>query len=216
LNFIDAAGHLLPEVKEIIKIVAENQLVLACGHYPFEDTFRLFQEAREAGVQRMEVVHPVHMHSKHSIEQMQKQAELGVKLMVMGLGAQAFPLAEAGPLYAARQIKEVGPENCVFGSDLGQFQNFPHTVSNRWMVKSLFAYGCTKEELYQVFQVTPARHIGLPDPPPLGTPAHPGWPAHSEDRKYVGYPQADPQSRARSHNRYVPAPARIRGGEPQV
>jgi len=204
LNFLDDRRRVLPEVKEILRIVADNDLVLASGHYPFADTYILFREAREMGVRRLEVIHPAHIHSKHTIEQMQKQAELGAKLMVSGLGAQAFPLHEAGPLYAARQIKEVGPKNCLYGSDYGQFQNFPHIVANRWMIKVLLSYGCSKDELYQVFQVSPAEHLGLEPPPPLGTPAHPGWPPHSDSRLYAGHPQADPQARARSHNRWNP------------
>ena len=204
ISLLDERGRVVPELREIIKIAAENDLVLACGHYPFEDTYRLFQEAKDAGVTHMEVVHPAHIHSKHSIEQMQQQAELGVKLMLSGLGAEAFPLHESGPLYAARQIKEVGAENCVYGSDYGQLQNFPHVVGTRWMIKLLFSYGCTKEELYKVFQVSPAAHLGIEPPPPLGTPAHPNWPKHSSFSKYAGHPQGDPQARERSHGRWAP------------
>ncbi|HUY74098.1 MAG TPA: DUF6282 family protein [Candidatus Dormibacteraeota bacterium] len=204
LSFLDENRKLLPEVREILKIVAANDLVLASGHYPFEDTHLLFQEARMAGVNRLEVIHPAHIHSKHSIEQMRLEAELGAKLMVSGLGAQAFPLHESGPLYAARQIKEVGAENCIYGSDYDQLQNPPPITANRWMIKLLLSYGCTAQELYQVFQVTPAEHLGLEPPPPLGTPAHPGWPPHSQFRHHAGHPQGDPQARDRAHNRWAP------------
>jgi hypothetical protein len=205
LNFLDDQRRVLPEVKEILRVVADNDLILASGHYPYADTAILFEEARHLGVKRMEVIHPAHIHSKHTIEQMKDQAERGAKLMLSGLGAMAFPLHESGPLYAARVVKEVGPENVVYGSDLGQLQNFPHVVSNRWMVKLLFAYGCTKEELYNVFQVTPSKHLGIEPPPPLGTPAHPNWPARPEGRQFTGHPQADRNARARSHGRYSPA-----------
>ena len=216
LTFLDEKRRVLPEAKEIMKIVADNDLVLASGHYPFDDTYILFQEARELGVKRLEVIHPAHIHSKHSIEQMQKQAELGAKLMVSALGAQAFPLHESGPLYAARMIKEVGAQNCVYGGDLGQLQNFPHLVANRWMIKLLLAYGCTRDELYQVFQVTPAKHIGVEAPPPLGTPAHPGWPSHQEAGKtHAGHPQGDPTARDRAHSRWRPRQGAARTTEPE-
>jgi hypothetical protein len=197
-------GQLATGLKDILRIIADNDLILASGHYPYEDTHRLFLEAREMGIERLEVIHPAHIHSKHSLEQMQEQVVLGAKLMVSGLGAQAFPLHESGPLYAARQIKELGPENCVYGSDFGQLQNPPHIVANRWMIKLLLSYGCAKDELYEVFQVTPAAHLGLEPPPTLGTPVHPGWPAHGESRRYVGHPQGDPQARDRAHNRWRP------------
>jgi hypothetical protein len=137
---------------------------------------------------------------------MKEQAERGAKLMLSGLGAMAFPLHESGPLYAARIVKEVGPENLVYGSDFGQLQNFPHIVANRWMVKLLLAYGCTKEEIRTVFQVTPARLLGLEPPPPLGTPVHPGRGTGAEERRYVGHPQADPNARRHAHAIWPAAP----------
>jgi hypothetical protein len=197
LNFLDEKRKVIPEAKEVLKVIAENDLILGTGHYPYEDSAILIDEARELGCRRFEIIHPAHIHSKHTIVQMQEMAERGAKLMLSGLGAMAFPLHESGPLYAARIVKEVGPENIVYGSDLGQFQNMPHMVANRWMVKLLLAYGCSKEELRTVFQVTPAEHLGLEAPPPLGTPAHPCQERPSE-RRYAGHPQADPHARARS------------------
>jgi predicted TIM-barrel fold metal-dependent hydrolase len=205
LDFLDEKRKVIPEVKEILRILAENDLILGTGHYPYADSAILIDEAREQGVHRFEIIHPAHIHSKHTIAQMQEQAARGAKLMLSGLGAMAFPLHESGPLYAARIVKEVGPENIVYGSDLGQFQNMPHMIANRWMVKLLLAYGCTKEELRTVFQVTPAEHLGLEPPPSLGTPAHPGQVPADGDRRYAGHPQADPLARARSWGMSPPA-----------
>ena len=205
LSFLDENRRVIPAVREILRIAADNDLVVGTGHYPYEDSAILIEEARRLGVNRIEVVHPAHMHSKHTIAQMKEQVARGAKLMLSGLGTMAFPLHESGPVYATRIVKEVGPDNLVYGSDLGQLQNFPHTIGNRWMIKLLLAYGCTKEELYTVFQVTPARHLGLEPPPPLGTPAHPGWPPHGSGPSYAGYPQADPSARARSHGTHRPA-----------
>lgn len=211
LHFLDENRKVIPAMQEILRIVADNDLILATGHYPYEDSAILFEEARRLGVTRMEVVHPAHIHSKHTIENMKAQAERGAKIMLSGLGAMAFPLHESGPLYAARIVKEVGPENVVYGSDFNQLQNFPPSIAARWMVKLLLAYGCTREELYQVFQVTPAKHLGIELPPPLGTPAHPGWPRNDSAKTYVGHPQADPTIRMRSHGLFTPEERRIPG-----
>ena len=197
---------MIPVVQDILRIIAGNDLVLASGHYPYADTAILVEEARRLGVNRIEIIHPAHIHSKHTIAQMKEQAERGAKLMLSGLGAMAFPLHESGPLYAARIVKEVGPENLVYGSDFGQLQNFPHIVANRWMVKLLLAYGCTKEEIRTVFQVTPARLLGLEPPPPLGTSVHPGRGTGAEERRYVGHPQADPNARRHAHAIWPAAP----------
>ena len=199
LNFLDENRKVIPQVQDILRIIADNDLVLASGHYPYADTAVLVEEARRLGVNRIEVIHPAHIHSKHTIEEMKKQAERGAKLMLSGLGAMAFPLHETGPLYAARIVKEVGPDNLVYGSDFGQLQNFPHITANRWMIKLLLAYGCTKEEISRVFRETPAKLIGLDPPTPLGTNVHPGIQTPVEERRYVGHPQADPHARLHAH-----------------
>ncbi len=207
LSFLDENRKVIPAVQDILRLIADNDLVLASGHYPYADTAVLVEEARRLGVNRIEIIHPAHIHSKHTIEQMKAQAQRGAKLMLSGLGAMAFPLHESGPLYAARIVKEVGAENLLYGSDFGQLQNFPHIVANRWMIKLLLAYGVTKEEIRTVFQVTGARLLGLPDPPPLGAPVHPGIPQGAADEKrYVGYPQADPHARRHSHGIFPIAP----------
>ena len=206
LSFLDERRKVIPVVQDILRIIADYDLVLASGHYPYADTAVLIEEARRLGVGRIEVIHPAHIHSKHTIDQMKAQAERGAKLMLSGLGAMAFPLHETGPLYAARIVKEVGPEHLVYGSDFGQLQNFPHVVANRWMIKLLLAYGCTKEEIRTVFQVTPARLLGIDEPPPLGTPVHPGGVSRADERRYVGHPQADPHARRNAHGTSVAAP----------
>jgi hypothetical protein len=214
LNFLDENREVIPAVQDILRVIADNDLVLASGHYPYEDTAVLVEEARRLGVNRIEIIHPAHIHSKHTIAQMKEQAARGAKLMLSGLGAMAFPLHESGPLYAAQIVKEVGPENLMYGSDFGQLQNFPHIVANRWMVKLLLAYGCTKEELRVVFQETCAKLLGLEPPPPLGTPVHPGLPPQAEQQRHYGHPQADPYARRLSHAIWPIAPTPRTGNDP--
>jgi hypothetical protein len=191
LNFLDENRKVLPVVQDILRIIADHDLVLASGHYAYEDTAILVEEARRLGVNRIEIIHPAHIHSKHTIAQMKEQAERGAKLMLSGLGALAFPLHESGPLYAARIVKEVGPENLVYGSDFGQLQNFPHIQANRWMVKQLLTWGCTKEEIRTVFQETPAKLLGLPWPAE-DTPQR--LPVHTEVRAPTPQDGPDPTS----------------------
>jgi hypothetical protein len=199
LAFLDESRRLLPAVTEILRIIADNDLVLACGHYPYEDVVVLVEEARRLGVNRIELVHPAHVHSKHTIAQMKEQAERGAKLMLSGLGTMAFPLHESGPLYAAQIVKEVGAQNLVYGSDIGQLQNPPHMVMNRWMVKLLFAYGCTKEELKVAFGESPRQLLGLP--------ATSRDPVAAPERQH--YPQGHPDARSLAHG--VPTGSRMGG-----
>ena len=157
----DDGKKVLPELKEILKIAADNNLIVASGHYPHRETAIVAEEAFNLGVKHFEVIHPAHIHSKNTIPEMKKLADMGAKLMLSGLGTTCFPIHETGPVYAVRMIKEIGADHILYGSDYGQIQNPPHVVGTRWMIKLLAAYGATKEELIKVFQTTPAKHLEL-------------------------------------------------------
>jgi hypothetical protein len=161
IHFLDENRKVMKEMKDILKIIADNDLILATGHYPYADSAILFEEAKRVGVNRMEFVHPAHIHSKCTIAQMKEAATEGVKLMLSGLGTLCFPIHENGPVYAARMISEIGAEHFVYGSDFGQIHNPPHIVGTRWMIQMLMAYGVTKDEITQIFKINPAIHLDL-------------------------------------------------------
>lgn len=161
IHMLDENGKVLPELQEIMRIVADNDLILASGHYPYKETSVVFEEAIKLGVKHLEVVHPAHIHSKTTIAEMKQYAQEGVKLMLSGLGTLAFPLHESGPYYAARMIHEVGADHFVYGSDFGQIHNPRHIIGNRWMIQILLAYGVSKEDIAKIFKTNPAKHLGL-------------------------------------------------------
>ena len=161
IHILDERGRVVPPLKEILKICADHDLIVASGHYPYSDTKILMEEAKSVGVKRMEIIHPAHIHSKTLISEMKEAAAEGIKLMLSGLGTTAFPLHETGPVYAVRMIKEVGADHFVYGSDYGQIHNPTHLVGTQWTIKLLLAYGATQEELKKVFQTVPARHLKL-------------------------------------------------------
>jgi len=164
LRLLDDSGIVLPELTEVLKIAADNDLVVATGHFPYDpDHKAMLEEAKRVGVKRLEIIHPAHIHCKTSIAQMKEAAAEGVKLMLSGLGTTTFPLHETGPVYAVKMIKEVGAENIVYGSDYGQIHNPPHVVGTRWLIKLLLSYGATIEEVRKVMQETPTKHLGLED-----------------------------------------------------
>ncbi|MBW1817738.1 MAG: hypothetical protein JRJ60_11330 [Deltaproteobacteria bacterium] len=161
LRIVDDKGRCLPEMSEVLRIAADNDLIVASGHFPYVEHKAVFEEAIRLGVKRMEIIHPAHIHCKTSIEQMKEAASEGIKLMLSGLGTTTFPQHETGPVYAVKMIKEVGARHFVYGSDYGQIHNPSHVVGTRWLIKLLLAYGATTEEVQQIFQISPAEHLGL-------------------------------------------------------
>lgn len=161
IHLLDDDGKVRPELIDIFKIVADHDLILASGHYPYAETSKVFEAAKKYGVKKLEVVHPAHIHSKTTIAQMKEYASEGVMMMLSGLGTLCFPLHETGPVYAVRMIQEVGADHFVYGSDFGQIHNPPHIVGDRWMIQMLLAYGATKEQIIKIFRTNPAKHLDL-------------------------------------------------------
>lgn len=161
IHILDENGKCRAELKEIFRIAADKNLIVASGHYPYAETSVVFEEAKKLGVKNLEVVHPAHIHSKTTIAQMKDYAKENVWLMLSGLGTLCFPLHETGPVYAAQMIQEVGADHFVYGSDFGQIHNPKHVIGNRWMIQMLLSYGVTKEEVEKIFKINPAKHLGI-------------------------------------------------------
>ena len=70
-------GQLLPGVKEIISIVAKNNLILASGHILAKEALFLFSESKKAGVKHMIATHAMDLTGKMTIPQMKEAAALG-------------------------------------------------------------------------------------------------------------------------------------------
>jgi hypothetical protein len=159
IHCLTADGKILPELREILRIIADNDLVLASGHYAYRETSVLMEEAKKMGVKRMEVLHPTLMHSKHTIAEMKELANEGIKINLMGIASVNVRFAE-GFRYLLRVVKELN-SHMIWGSDSGQIQNPTTVEGQRWMIRVLLAYGISKEEITKIFKTNPAEHLGI-------------------------------------------------------
>jgi hypothetical protein len=61
LSVLDGDGNLHEEVKVILDLIAENDLVLSSGHLNIREIWPLFEEAKFRGVTRLLVNHPTYI-----------------------------------------------------------------------------------------------------------------------------------------------------------
>lgn len=159
IRIVTENGKIVPELQEILRIIADNDLVLASGHYPAKETALLMEEAKRLGVKRLEVVHPTVIHSKQTISEMKELAREGVKLDLIGIASVNVRFAE-GMRWAIRVVKELG-EHMVLGTDSGQIQNPTHLEGLRWLTRVLLSYGITNEEITKIYKTNPAALLGI-------------------------------------------------------
>src|ERR1051325_11062348 len=115
-------GALLPEVKEVIGIVAKRGLTLETGHSSPAECLAIVREARRQGVAHIVVTHamlaPIHM----SVADMQQAAKEGAYIEFV-YNALIGPNKEFEPADYVKAIRAVGPRSSILSSDLGQAAN---------------------------------------------------------------------------------------------
>jgi imidazolonepropionase-like amidohydrolase len=159
IKYVTDNKKIVPELKEILHIIADNDLILASGHYAYKETAILMEEAKKIGVKRMEVIHPTLIVSKHTIAEMRELANEGVKIGLMAVTAGTVRFLE-GIRWLFRVVKELS-DHMIWGSDSGQIQNPTHIEMQRWTIRVLLANGITKEEITNIFKINPAKHLGI-------------------------------------------------------
>lgn len=153
-------GQLLPEVKQVISIIAKNGLVLATGHVSPEEGLMLLREGKMQGAQRMVVTHALMAPVLMSVPQMQEAAKLGAFIEFVG-GSITGAGAAARLDEFADAIRKVGPASCILSSDLGQRGNaLPPDGFGAFLV-AMRTRGFTEQELSQMSKQNPARLLGL-------------------------------------------------------
>jgi len=159
-------GELLPEVKEVLAVIARNKLVLATGHSSPEEDLMLVREGRRLGVEHMIVTHPMSSSVQMTVAQMQEAAKSGAFLELVyvptltkeSINRKAqFSVADV-----AKTIREVGPEFVILSTDMGQVGFPPPPEGMASYIAELRAQGFTQRELDRMTKENPARLLGLP------------------------------------------------------
>src|SRR6266536_3282102 len=73
-------GSLLPEVKEVVALIAKNKLTLATGHSSPQENLLLVRAAKDLGIDRIVVTHAMLPPVKMTVEQMKQAAAMGAYL----------------------------------------------------------------------------------------------------------------------------------------
>jgi hypothetical protein len=157
-------GKLLPEVEEVIRLVAKHQLTLETGHSSAEDGLLIVHAARQAGVQHVVVTHamadPIHM----TIPQMQQAAREGAYIEFV-YGATLPPnngtLAVVSMSDYAKAIRAVGAQSCILSSDLGQPGRPLHPDGLAQFFQALRKEGISQADVDLMSKTNPARALGL-------------------------------------------------------
>jgi hypothetical protein len=161
---ISKNGQLLPEVQEVIRLVAKYQLTLETGHSSAADGLLIVHAARQAGVQHVVVTHAMSDPVGMTIAQMQQAARDGAYIeFVYGATLPANNGAPAALTMSdyAKAIRAVGAVSCILSSDLGQPARPLHPDGMAQFFQALRKEGIAQADIDLMSKTNPARALGL-------------------------------------------------------
>lgn len=157
---ISKGGRLLPEVLEVLDLIAKHKLTLATGHSSPTEDLLLIREATARGINRIVVTHGMLPPVKMTIEEMKRAASMGAFIEFVYnalIGAtKVFELPEY-----MKAIRAVGPRHVIVSSDLGQAGNPLHPDGLLAFLRLLRENGFTPAEIDQMAKQNPALLLGL-------------------------------------------------------
>jgi hypothetical protein len=142
---IDGGGAVLPEVREVLAMIARHGMLLATGHLSRDEIFAVVDAALEEGVVDIVITHPEFPSQNLAVDDQRALAERGALL------ERCFTTPHTDKVTWERWLENIracGPENSVLSTDLGQVFNPPVEDGMALMVDRLLGAGFEEEEVY--------------------------------------------------------------------
>ena len=158
---LDSARAVRDDVKEILDIVARNDMVLASGHLHVSETWLVFEEAKRRGVNRIVLTHPEDIvdATMNDVSGIAKMGAFIEHSLCMFLEGSKFKIATAEDL--RRFIEAAGVDQTVLCSDLGQVGIFSPIEGFRRGIKLCMDLGFDDGQIRKMVSSNAARMLGI-------------------------------------------------------
>ena len=154
---VDENNHVLPELEEVLNLIARHDMLLATGHLSRDEIFAVLDAAQQAGVKDIVITHPEFPSQDLDATDQTALAEKGALL------ERCFTTPHTGKVTWERwieNIRAVGPQHSVLSTDLGQVFNPPVEDGMALMVDRLLEAGFSEEEVHMMAVVNTRRVAG--------------------------------------------------------
>ena len=154
-------GELLDELKFILDLIAEADIVLSGGHFHISEIWAVFEEAKKRGVKRFLCNHPTFVVDA-TIDDIRKLAEFGAYIehsVCMFADNSPFKKFEGEEL---RDLITAGTvDRTILGSDLGQEGNPTPVNGFRSVIGMCLDLGYSPDDIRKMISTNAATLMGL-------------------------------------------------------
>jgi hypothetical protein len=156
---VDEVGDLLPVVRDIMRLVAERDVILGTGHLSVPEIVLVVREARQLGLRKVLVTHPDNRMIEMPAGTQRELAGLGAYFERTYESVLTHPTLDLAGL--AARIRTVGLHSTVLTSDFGQPENPAPVAGFRECIAGLLAAGITLDEVRLMAGENPSRLLDL-------------------------------------------------------
>ena len=153
---------MLDEVKEVLDVIARNDMVLAAGHLHVSEIWLVFEEAKRRGVNRLVVNHP------EEIIDATHERRAGARRDGCQYGALALHVPRRNRSSRSapsedlqKHIDAAGIDNTIMCSDLGQIGNIGPIEGIRRGIELCLDLGYSAEDIRKMVSLNAAKLFGL-------------------------------------------------------
>lgn len=157
ISLLDERGDLTGAVDPILELIAQNRIILGTGHISSEESISLVKRAREFGVEKILVTHPMEPAINMPQSQMKELAGEGVFIehdYVFLTHVVENPLSIEAVVEAIRGVE---PRFTMLATDCGQKENPPPSICLRDFICQLLRAGISREEIRTMIRDNPER-----------------------------------------------------------
>lgn len=149
------------DVKEVLDIVAKNDMVLASGHLHVSETWLVFEEAKRRGVKRLTLTHPedivdASLNDVKGISAMGAWVEHSLCMFIEG---SKFKTRNAEDL--KHLIDAAGVGQTIMCSDLGQTGTLGPIEGFRRGIRMCIDLGYSDDDIRKMVSTNTARMLGI-------------------------------------------------------
>jgi hypothetical protein len=160
ISILDGAGAVLPVVHEILRLIADQDVILGTGHLAVGEIRPLIKAARESGVSRILITHPELPIVNMPIAAQEELA--GTDVFFERCLIVTAPREGGLPLSAiAKAVRHIGPDTTVMATDFGQAENPSPVEGMRRYMREMLGFGFKQNEIERMTNTNPAGLLGL-------------------------------------------------------
>jgi hypothetical protein len=160
ITILDEAGNIKEEVKIILNLVKENDIMLGTAHLSRNEIFSLASFSQKEGFKKLVITHPYFDPPKLSVNDQVGLAQMGA--MIEMCGGNLYPIPGVAKLSDyLTTITEVDTNSLIISSDSGQPRKSMPAEVLRVFTQCLMDKGVSQEQINTMTKTNPIKLLGL-------------------------------------------------------